>query len=171
MSYGNASDLGNFFGDIVDRAWTNSVNDPRCQDLEINILGSASKYCGESLMGGDFFFGGMYFDNNGNVRLQDRPYRGTKLLGGASRGNMLFFDPNDSLDTHQYVHGKVEELTPELWAYWEARVEKTLNLAGITINEGVQGKTFAASGREYQIRPDNFKLIVPKGGQKGYESH
>ncbi|RMG67590.1 MAG: FAD-binding protein, partial [Calditrichaeota bacterium] len=50
---GYASKGGKVFilGDIVDRAWTNSVNDPRCQSLQVHVLGSASKYAGESLMG------------------------------------------------------------------------------------------------------------------------
>jgi hypothetical protein len=158
-------------GDVVDRGWTNSVNDPRCQDLQIHILGSASKYCGESLMGGDFFFGGLYFDNKGKLRLQERPYRGTKLLGGASRGNMLFFDPENHLDPHQYTHGKFAELSSENWPCWKERVETTLRLAGVDIL-GQDGSTdFVADGKKFKIAPENFKLIVPKGGLKGYESH
>ncbi|MEZ4762126.1 MAG: hypothetical protein R3C26_02620 [Calditrichia bacterium] len=90
---------------------TNSVNDPRCQNLQIHVLGSASNYCGESLMGGDFFFGGMFFDQDGKLRMQERPYRGTKLMGAYSRGNFLFFDPHDRLDPHQYSHAKFEEIT------------------------------------------------------------
>ena len=54
-------------GNVVDRGWTNSVNDSRCQDLEVFILGSATKYAGESLMGGNFFFVGMHFDNTGQL--------------------------------------------------------------------------------------------------------
>ena len=170
---GYASKGGSIFilGDIVDRAWTNSVNDPRCQDLQIHILGSASKYCGESLMGGDFFFGGLYFDTAGNLRLQDRPYRGTKLMGGASRGSMLFFDPQNRLDPHQYTHGKLSELSEDIWPYWRKMAENTLTLAGVEISDRDGEQVFIADNTEYQLIPENFKLMVPKGGLKGYESH
>jgi len=66
----------------------------------VHLLGSASKVAGGSLMGGDFFFGG------------------------------LTFDPYDHLDPHQ-----------------------------------------VADGKELAIAPENFKLIVARGGLRGYESH
>jgi hypothetical protein len=170
---GYASKGGKVFilGDIVDRAWTNSVNDPRCQELQIHILGSASKYCGESLMGGDFFFGGLYFDNAGQLRIQDRPYRGTKLMGGASRGNMLFFDPDNRLDPHQYAHGKLKEISDADWSYWEEFVAETLILSGIELKKKNGREEFIANGKAFELSPKNFKLMVPKGGLKGYESH
>ncbi|GAB4367906.1 MAG: hypothetical protein Kow0042_08790 [Calditrichia bacterium] len=158
-------------GNIVDRAWTNSVNDSRCQDLKVHILGTASKYAGESLMGGDFFFAGLYFGQNGELRLQDRPYRGTKLLGGASRGNMLFFDPLNRLDPHQYVHGKLQEIQETDWPGWLQMITKTFKLAGINIRQQNGESLIYADGKTYSINPANFKLVVPKGGLKGYESH
>lgn len=170
---GYASKGGKVFilGDIVDRAWTNSVNDPRCQDLQIHILGRASKYCGEFLMGGDFFFGGLSFDHKGQLKIQDRPYRGTKLLGGASRGNMLFFDPNNRLDPSQYVHGKLEEIACENWPKLKKMVIDTLKLSGVDLKTKNGEISFTANGKLFEIKPDNFKLLVPKGGLKGYESH
>lgn len=38
-------------------------------------------------MGGKFFFAGLHFDNQGSLRLNERPYLGTKMLGGAPRGD------------------------------------------------------------------------------------
>ncbi|NOX37835.1 MAG: FAD-binding protein [Calditrichaeota bacterium] len=170
---GYASKGGSVFilGDIVDRAWTNSVNDPRCQELKVHILGSASKYCGESLMGGRFFFGGMYFDSQGRLRIQERPYRGTKLLGGASRGKMLFFDPYDRLHPRQYTHGKLEQIEPREWPRWQQMVLDTLQLAGVHVEEHRGVYRFVADDRVFEIAPNLFKLVVPKGGLKGYESH
>ena len=170
---GYASKGGDVFilGDIVDRAWTNSVNDPRCQPLRVHVLGSASKYAGESLMGGDFFFGGMYFNEKGELRVQQRPYRGTKLLGGASRGRMLFFDPYDRLDPHQYTHGKIVDIPAEEWPYWQERVRKTLELADIPLVQEGNTPGFTADGKTFRLVPEFFKLIVAKGGLKGYESH
>ncbi len=170
---GYASKGGRVFilGDIVDRAWTNSVNDPRCQELQVHVLGSASKYCGESLMGGRFFFGGMYFDSRGRLRIQERPYRGTKLLGGASRGKMLFFDPYDRLHPRQYTHGKLEAIDRREWPRWQQMVLDTLRLAGVAVEEHQGVYRFVADDRVFEITPMQFKLIVPQGGLKGYESH
>ncbi|RMH73030.1 MAG: FAD-binding protein [Gemmatimonadetes bacterium] len=166
---GYASKGGTVFilGDVVDRVWTNSVNDPRCDDLNVHVLGSASKYAGESLMGGDFFFGGMYFDHTGALRVQDRPYRGTKLFGGASRGNFLFFDPYDRLDPAQYTHGNISPIDDQSWIKWTKRITATLTLAGVPLVEG----RFQADNRWFDLDPSHFKLIVPRGGLKGYESH
>ena len=154
-------------GDIVDRAWTNSVNDTRCQNLQVSVLGSASKYCGESLMGGDFLFMGLVFDSNGKLILQERPYRGTKLLGGASRGRLLFFDPHDRLLPEQYIHGKIDAMAADDWPYWQAMIKKLLNLAGVEASKN----SFTANAQAFEITPSNFKLIIAKGGLKGYESH
>ncbi len=170
---GYASKGGDVYilGNIVDRAWTNSVNDPRGQELKVRVLGSASKYCGESLMGGNFFFGGLFFDSTGNLRVQDRPYRGTKLFGGASRGQFLFFDPYNRLDEHQYAHGKRQEIDAESWPQWAEMVEETLRQGGVPVEDKNGVKVFRADGKMFAIEPLNFKLLVPKGGLKGYESH
>jgi len=60
---------------------------------------------------------------------------------------------------------------PEEWLYWQDFVESTLKLAGIEIMEENGLKLFIADNKKFQIAPENFKLIVPRGGLKGYESH
>ena len=122
-------------------------------------------------MGGKFFFGGMYFDASGQLRIQERPYRGTKLLGGASRGEMLFFDPYNRLDPHQYTHGKLKAIQPEEWSRWKEMIITTLREAGIFIENENGNEVFEADGKRFALVPDYFKLIVPKGELKGYESH
>ena len=170
---GYASKGGKVFimGDINDRAWTNSVNDSRCQDLQVHVLGTASKYAGESLMGGDFVFTGLEFLPDGTVQLQDRPYRGTKLLGGASRGRFLFFDPNNRLDPNQYIHGKIEDITDQDWLYWQMRILELLSLGGCYIEEENGTPSIIINDKKIDLSKKNFKLIVAKGGLKGYESH
>ena len=168
---GYASKGGKVFilGDINDRAWTNSVDDGRCEKLQVHILGSASKYAGESLMGGDFFFGGLYFDEKGNLKTQASPYRGTKLLGGASRGRMLFFDPYRRLDVNQYTQGAVQEIVD--WSYWKTMVVDTLKTAGVMLEGEDEKLSFVVDEKSFDIKPENFQLIIPKGGLKGYECH
>jgi hypothetical protein len=170
---GYASKGGKVFimGNIVDRGWTNSVNDVRCQELEITILGSATKYLGESLMGGNFFFGGLHFNNKGKLLFNERPYFGTKMLGGASRGNLVFFDPENRLLEAQYIHGKQKQFTAEEWHYFQDKIKETFQLANIPIYRENDSDYVLIGDEKFELKPENFKLIVPRGGLKGYEGH
>jgi glutamate synthase domain-containing protein 2/FAD/FMN-containing dehydrogenase/glutamate synthase domain-containing protein 3/ferredoxin len=170
---GYASKGGKVFilGNVVDRAWTNSVDDVRCQKLEVMILGSASKFAGESLMGGDFCFGGLHFDAAGKLCTNDRPYLGTKLLGGASRGNFFFFDPKNRLEPVQYAHGILKEISHQDWERGLAKFKEILQLSNVAVTMK-DGKEFIeVDGKQVEFSQENFKLIVPRGGLKGYESH
>jgi hypothetical protein len=170
---GYASKGGKVFimGNIVDRCWTNSVNDSRCQDLEVTIFGSATKYLGESLMGGNFFFGGLHFDGKGKLRFNERPYFGTKMLGGASRGNMVFFDPENRLIEAQYVHGKIKQFSNDEWHYFTEKIKETFRLSNIPVQKEGNMEYIIVEDKHIELKPENFKLIVPRGGLKGYESH
>ncbi len=170
---GYASKGGKVFimGNVVDRAWTNSVDDARGQKLEVMILGSASKFAGESLMGGNFYFAGVHFDAAGKLRTNDRPYLGTKLLGGASRGNFFFFDPKNRLESFQYAHGILKEMNQHDWAKSLAKFKEILQLSNVPVMIK-DGKEFIEVDElEVELSLQNFKLIAPRGGLKGYESH
>ena len=178
--YGNAGKVCGYaskggevciLGDVVDRGWTNSVNDPRCQDLVVHIFGSASKYCGESLMGGDFVFGGLRWDERGELQFEERPYRGTKLLWVASRGNLLFLDPEDRLLPQQYTAAKPREIEPAEWPLWLERLEALLEFGGVAIERGEGEASIVVGGRRVALNPETCRMLVPKGGLKGYESH
>jgi len=158
-------------GNVVDRCWTNSVNDSRCQNLEVSILGSATKYAGESLMGGNFLFAGLHFDHKGRLQFNERPYLGTKMFGGASRGNFLFFDPENRLVDAQYRHGQIKTISPSEWQYFDKRIRDTFLLANISIERQAGAEFVVIGSKKYQYVVQNFKLIVPRGGLKGYESH
>ena len=170
---GYASKGGKVFimGNVVDRAWTNSVNDARGQNLEVMIFGSASKFAGESLMGGNFYFGGLHFDAAGKLRTNDRPYLGTKLLGGASRGNFFFFDPQNRLEPFQYAHGLLKEMNGEEWQKGLAAFKEILRLTNVPTVMKEEKEFLEVEGRLVELARGNFKLIVPRGGLKGYESH
>ncbi|MFZ5517618.1 MAG: glutamate synthase-related protein [Candidatus Zhuqueibacterota bacterium] len=158
-------------GNVVDRCWTNSVNDSRCQDLDVMILGSATKYAGESLMGGKFFFAGLHFDVKGNLCFNERPYLGTKMLGGASRGDFIFFDPENRLIHAQYVHGAEKQFTIEEWQAFKEKAKSVFRLSNIPIHEADGVESIQVGDRRYDLIPAHFKFIVPRGGLRGYESH
>jgi glutamate synthase domain-containing protein 3 len=179
--YGNAGKVNGYaskggkviiLGNVVDRGWTNSVNDRRCQDLEVFILGSATKYAGESLMGGNFFFGGMHFDTKGQLRLNERPYLSTKMLGGASRGTFVLFDPEKRLHKNQFTHGKETEFFDDTeWIYYLENIKNTFRMANIDIYKKNGSEFINVDGKMIELVKNNFRKIVPRGGLKGYESH
>ena len=170
---GYASKGGKVFimGNVVDRCWTNSVNDSRCQDLEVMILGSPNKYAGESLMGGRFFFAGLHFDQKGRLWLNQRPCLGSKMFGGASRAEFVFFDPEDRLIHAQYNHGKLIPFTDEQWQIFDKKIRETFSLSNIQLIKQGGAEFLELNGKEIEYCKENFKLIVPRGGLKGYESH
>ena len=178
--YGNAGKVNGYaskggrvfiMGNIVDRGWANSVNDSRCQDLEIFIIGSATKYTGESLMGGNFFFAGLHFNNKGQLCFNERPHLGTRMLGGASRGNFVFFDPLNRLLEAQYMHGKIKKFEDEEWDYFIERIKETFELANIPVIRENGTEYIRVEENHVELDRNAFKLIVPKGGLKGYDSH
>jgi len=78
---------------------------------EIDFSCKNGDYFFKITSGGNFFFGGLHFNNKGNLRLNERPYLGTKMLGGVSRGNFVFFYLENRLVAAQYVHGVLKEFS------------------------------------------------------------
>jgi len=101
----------------------------------------------------------------------ERPYLGTKMLGGASRGNFVFFDPENRLVEAQYVHGVLKNFSDEEWGYFCGKIRESFELAGISLNSENGNEHIFVEGKKVEIVPENFKLVVPKGGLKGYEGH
>ncbi|MFQ5583069.1 MAG: hypothetical protein ACE5GL_01375, partial [Calditrichia bacterium] len=64
-----------------------------------------------------------------------------------------------------------EPLTAENWPKLKQMAIETLKLSGIEVVRKNNDLEFTADGRQYKIEPRNFKLLIPKGGLKGYESH
>ncbi len=103
--------------------------------------------------------------------MNERPYLSTKMLGGASRGKFVFFDPLNRLLEAQYVHGKVIEFTDEEWTYYLSKIRETLELANVALFKKNGSENINVEGKMIELSREVFKLIVPRGGLKGYESH
>jgi hypothetical protein len=74
-------------------------------------------------------------------------------------------------DKMRQNEGKVAEIEPAEWPTWQERIENTVRLAGVEIGSRDGRSVFVADGKKFTITPQNFKLIVAKGGLRGYESH
>jgi len=93
------------------------------------------------------------------------------MLGGASRGNFVFFDPENRLVAAQYVHGVLKEFSDEEWRYFCGKIKESFELAGIAVYFENGNDYIFVERKKADSIPENFKLIVPKGGLKAYESH
>ena len=59
----------------------------------------------------------------------------------------------------------------EEWRYFCGKIKESFELAGISVNSGKWNEYIFVEGKKVDVVPENFKLIVPRGGLKGYEGH
>jgi len=71
----------------------------------------------------------------------------------------------------QHVPGVLQDITTEEWRYFCGRFKKSFELANITVHSENGAEYIFIEDKKVKIVPENVKLIVPKGGLKGYESH
>ena len=107
--------------------------------------------------------------NQNRAVADDFDCRSLGCLGLEARN--LFFDPHDRLDPVQYTHGKVVEISAGDWEIWKKRIVESFSMSGVEIIQDDVNAHFVADGQEFTIEPKYFKLITPKGGLRGYESH
>lgn len=69
------------------------------------------------------------------------------------------------------MHGQLKEFNKEKMAIFSEKIKETFVLANISVISEKGNEYIFVEGKRVDIAPENFKLIVPKGGLKGYESH
>jgi site-specific DNA-adenine methylase len=93
------------------------------------------------------------------------------MLGSASRGTFVFFDPEKRLHKAQYTHGKETNFENGEWEYYIKNIKELVKLANIAIYRKNGSEYINVDGKMIEMSQQNFIKIVPKGGLKGYESH
>ena len=56
------------------------------------------------------------------------------------------------------------------WQYFCGKIKESFDLAGISVNSK-KNEYILIADQKVTIAPENFKLVVPNGGLKGYEGH
>jgi hypothetical protein len=98
----------------------------------------------------------------------DSPYKGAKILAGASSGEAIFYDPFGRLEEAQYKGCILQPIHDEKW---EEIVDRLIKLEGIFhlgISKDNAHLTIRMDGHLETIFPENFKWIRPKGELEGY---
>jgi hypothetical protein len=105
---------------------------------------------------------------DGIVRLMDSPYKGAKILAGASAGEILFYDPMGRLDAAQYGGCDAHPLDDKKWEEVEARLRHLEKIFSLGISEENSHLSARIDGQHCSLVPEHFKWIVPVGVLEGY---
>jgi glutamate synthase domain-containing protein 2/FAD/FMN-containing dehydrogenase/glutamate synthase domain-containing protein 3/ferredoxin len=158
----------NILGNVVDRGWVCAVSDPRGPGLQVNIVGTAYEHLCQAFMGGSVIMLGLYWGNDGILHQMDSPYKGGKILAGASAGEVVFYDPKGRLDEAQYKSCLVQSVDHKKW---EEIMERLMNLEkifGLGISRKNSHLTVMIDGHLQTLTPESFRWILPKGELEGY---
>ncbi len=158
----------NILGNVVDRGWVCAVSDPRGQPLKVNIVGTAHEHLCQALMGGSVIMLGLFRDNDGILRRMVSPYRGAKILAGASAGEVVFYDPFERLEEAQYKGCISQSIDENKWKEIVDRLLHLENLYGLGIRRENSHLTLPLDGEARNILPEHFRWIRPKGELEGY---
>jgi len=158
----------NILGNVVDRGWVCAVSDPRGPGLQVNIVGTAYEHLCQAFMGGSVIMLGLYWGNDGILHRMDSPYKGAKILAGASAGEIIFYDPKENLEEAQYKSCLIQPIDQKKWEEIMERLmtlEKTFSLGISRENSHLRVNI---DGHLQTLIPESFRWILPKGELEGY---
>jgi hypothetical protein len=114
----------------------NGVGSPR-----VIINGTCLDYLAESFMAGDPLHGGgfaivngVFFDENGQLKVMDSPYPGGNLFSLASGGAIFLRDPLRQVGEEQLNGGGFTAFRPEHWQLVEPMLRENERLFGIPLD-------------------------------------
>jgi glutamate synthase domain-containing protein 3 len=158
----------NILGNVVDRGWVCAVSDPRGPGLQVNIVGTAYEHLCQALMGGSVLMLGLTRGYDGIVHLMDSPYKGAKILAGASAGEVIFYDPMGRLDAAQYRDCEAHPLDDKKWEEVAVRLMHLEQIFSLGFSEENGHLTAHIDGKHCRLVPEHFKWVVPVGVLEGY---
>jgi glutamate synthase domain-containing protein 3 len=158
----------NILGNVVDRGWVCAVSDPTGPGLQVNVVGTAYEHLCQALMGGSVLVLGLFRRYDGTLHRMDSPYRGAKILAGASAGEAIFYDLNGRLEEAQYKGSMVEPIDDKKWKEIADRLMNLEEIFGLGILRENSHLTICIDGHLETMAPEHFKWIIPKGELEGY---
>jgi glutamate synthase domain-containing protein 3 len=158
----------NILGNVVDRGWVCAVSDPRGPGLEVNVVGTAYEHLCQALMGGSLLMLGLYRGYDGGLRRMDSPYKGAKILAGASAGEVIFFDPKGRIDKAQYGACVERPVDDKKWEDVLKRLMKLEDLYNLGFSRENGHLTVCIDGEVQAVTPDRFRWILPTATLEGY---
>jgi glutamate synthase domain-containing protein 2/FAD/FMN-containing dehydrogenase/ferredoxin/glutamate synthase domain-containing protein 1/glutamate synthase domain-containing protein 3 len=158
----------NILGNVVDRGWVCAVSDPTGPGLQVNIVGTAYEHLGQALMGGSILMLGLSRGYDGMIHRMDSPYKGAKILAGASAGEVIFYDPGRRLEEAQYKGCMAHPIDDKKWKEIVDRLIHLGNIFGLSISKENKHLILRIDGHLETTTPEQFQWIIPKGELEGY---
>jgi len=158
----------NILGNVVDRGWVCAVSDPTGPGLQVNIVGTAYEHLCQALMGGSVLMLGLFRGYDGILHRMDSPYKGAKILAGASAGEAIFYDPDRRLEEAQYKSCTVHPIDDQKWEEIAGRLLKLERIFDLGISRENSHLAIRIDGHPETLEPENFRWIIPRGELEGY---
>jgi hypothetical protein len=98
----------------------------------------------------------------------DSPYKGGKILAGASAGEIIFYDPAGRLDEAQYKSCMVKPIDDKKWREIVNRLMNLEKIFSLGISRANNHLTAPIDGELQALTPESFRWILPKGELEGY---
>jgi len=155
-------------GNVVDRGWVCAVSDPRGPGLQVNIVGTAHEHLCQALMGGSVIMLGLFWGNDGILHRMESPYKGGKILAGASAGEIIFYDPKGRLEEAQYRSCKVKPFDEKKWEEMMGRLMSLEKIFGLGLFRKNHHLLAMIDNEIQHLSLEQFRWIIPKGELEGY---
>lgn len=111
---------------------------------------------------------GLYRGNDGLLRRMDSPYKGGKILAGASAGEIIFYDSEVRLQEAQYKSCMVQAIDGKKWGEIVDRLMNLEKIFSLGISRENNHLTALIDGHLQTMTPESFRWILPKGELEGY---
>jgi len=131
-------------------------------------VGTAFEHLCQALMGGSLIMLGLFRGNDGLLHRMPSPYRGAKILAGASAGEAIFYDPLKRLEEAQYKGCISQPVDEEKWREILGRLLSLEGIFGLGICRENSHLTLRIDGKPETMAPEDFRWIRPKGELEGY---
>ena len=120
-------------------------------------------------MGGSVIMLGLARGADGALRRLPSPYSGSKILAGASAGEVIFYDPAGRLEEAQYRGGAVRPVEGKKWEEIVCRLLRLESIFGLGFSKDGKNQLRATiNGQAVTMGPEAFRWIIPAGGLEGY---
>jgi hypothetical protein len=162
MNYASEGGQTDVYGDVVDRALVNGVNNALTPEFRVFILGTAAEHIGQALMGGRHVMMGLRPNAQGELQTLPTPYAGGKILAGSAAGEIVIFDPEKKVKPAQFEDAQEVALTDDEWKKdYLPYILAKFNAIGLGTKKDENTLVIRINGQDMEITKEHFRRLKP----------